>query len=943
MLCALTAGAGTAAAQVSAQGTIEGIVRDGTGALVPGAEVIVTNTETGIRRAVVTNHVGIFRVPLLNPGESYLVAVELAGFRRYEQPGIALRAGQVISLNISMQLGQIQEVVTVSGDVGVVKTDTADIGRTISTREIANLPLVSRNPYNIGLLTAGVVGRENEEFGVPRFSANGFKSRVDYRLDGNTNTQKDRPGLRLQPISEVFIQEVQMANNGFNAEFGGTTGVVYNAVTKAGTNDFHGEGSYRFRRTDFSAFPFNRVPGAPKAPTSVDNFTAALGGPAIQDRWHFFTGYEYLNRDLSGQRAITVTPATATALGLDPGKVIGNGFQDATQKVNFFIVRSDFQVTSNHKMVNRYNLFRNNSPNNVGGGLNTKEVSIDFGDASDAFANQLISFLRPNLLNEFRFQFSRRLQDRQTNSQTGSGPEIVVTGIATFGGVTSAPQEFSQKIWQVIDHMTYNRGSHSIKFGVDIQRINDGRFTPPAWRYTFPTIQAYLDATSGKNRLSYTSFQDQAGNPEIDYNSTYYAFFVQDEWKVLPNLRFNYGIRWDLYDKPGAHPQAALETSRSFNRDTNNIAPRAGLAWGIGPERRTVLRASYGVFFDSPAINHWADAIQNNGTQNVLRSVTVGPTSSFAPAFPGRLTSVPPITQIDILTVDPNFADMYAHQANLQLERQLARDLAVTAGYIFTKGTRIPVRRNINVVATGARLADGRPIFGSGRVDSRFNNIRSVESVGNSNYNAGFLQINKRFSRGFQATLSYTYAHGIDDAPEVNVLDGEGEISDPSNRGRDRGNSQSDLRHNLTFSTIFAPKVDAQSEFLRTLLNNNQVSFVGRFTSGEYFSILGNRNTNGLTGTIADRPLFIGRNTQKLPGWKQIDMRYSRYIPLREGFRAEIFGEFTNLFNMKSIISQNGTVSVNTDGSLVSSLPSTFPNTNFIESRQFQMGFKVHF
>ena len=122
--------------------------------------------------------------------------------------------------------------------------------------EVHNLPLVARNPYNFALVQPGVTGIENVEFGVPRLAANGAAMRINYMIDGNTNTEKDRAGLRLLPMSEVMIQEVKVVTTGFAPEFGQTMGMVYNAVTPAGTNTFRGDGGYLFRRKPFSAFPF---------------------------------------------------------------------------------------------------------------------------------------------------------------------------------------------------------------------------------------------------------------------------------------------------------------------------------------------------------------------------------------------------------------------------------------------------------------------------------------------------------------------------------------------------------------------------------------------------------------------------------------------------------------------------------------------------------------
>ena len=173
-----------------------------------------------------------------------------------------------------------------------------DLGRTISESELKNLPLVSRNPYNFAFLQANVTGYENNEFGVPRINANGTQMHTNYQIDGNTNTQKDRAGLRLLPISEVVVREVKVITSGFAPEFGQTTGMVFNAVTPSGTNDVHGYLTYRYRRAGLTERPFFLSPTARKPDNNIDNVTATLGGPIVPDKWHYYAGYEYVDQDL---------------------------------------------------------------------------------------------------------------------------------------------------------------------------------------------------------------------------------------------------------------------------------------------------------------------------------------------------------------------------------------------------------------------------------------------------------------------------------------------------------------------------------------------------------------------------------------------------------------------------------------------------------------------
>jgi hypothetical protein len=229
--------------------------------------------------------------------------------------------------------------------------------------------------------------------------------------------------------------------------------------------------------------------------------------------------------------------------------------------------------------------------------------------------------------------------------------------------------------------------------------------------------------------------------------------------------------------------------SQRFRTDKNNFAPRLGIAVGFG---KTVLRASGGIFYDPFQTDMYRRALLFNGSPQFF-AFDIAPTASFAPAFPNVFTAFPTgatLAAQTINTVDPNFANLYSGNANVSISRQLTTDMSLAATYLFTRGNRLPVFRNINLVPNGATLADGRPIFGSSRVFPGFGNILSAESVGQSVYNGLNVMLTKRFSHGFELFGTYTWSHAIDDAPEQNNIDsGNFVLSDPTNRRRDRGNS----------------------------------------------------------------------------------------------------------------------------------------------------------
>ncbi len=625
-------------------GQIEGTVTDANGATIPNAAITATNIETGTERQVTSDENGVYRVPLLPLG-TYRVSAEAPNFKRLVREGITLVTGQTATVALALDAGQVSEVVTVSGDSPIADPGKTDLGRVMNEIEVRNLPLVSRNPYNFSLLQANVTGRPNSEFGVPRINANGYARRTNYQLDGNNNTQADRAGIRLMPISETFVSEVQLVTNGFAAEFGNTPGLIMNAVTPSGTNGLHGSASYRFRRTAFSSRPFFFNPNLTKPGTKVDDFTAAVGGPIVRDRWHFYSGFERVSRDLAGepQRVITISQANQQALiAAGVAAAAFPGTIPAAQKVNFFIARTDVQLNDSNRLVGRYNRFTNMSPNNIGGGLQTLERSIDFVDASDSVGIQFVSTVSPTLLNEFRFQYARRNSQNLPNANSGTRPSIVISGVANFGAPedanTLAPLETSS---QFINNVTVTRGSHTAKFGVGANFIHDERRSGIFARYTFPNIAAYVAARNGANPLGYSEFRETLGDPGRKYDSVFYQFFAQDDWKVTKRLKINYGLRYDIYDVPQAQSDAPLAFSRNFKVDKNNFAPRLGVVYALREgDRPTVVRASGGLYYEPPLLDLYLRALQNNGSPR-FPTFNVAPTAAFAPRFPNTLGALP--------------------------------------------------------------------------------------------------------------------------------------------------------------------------------------------------------------------------------------------------------------------------------------------------------------
>jgi hypothetical protein len=949
---------GLADAQSTAiNGSFEGTVVDESGLVLPGVTVTVTHTDGGSQRVVVTNERGVYRAPLLPLGK-YQIVAELAGFKRFERMGLELSAGQSVVVNITLPVGEMTETVSVTAEAPLVDAGKIDIGRNLGEREVKNLPLVSRNPYNFALLQAGVTGYENTEFGVPRFSANGTLLRINYQIDGNTNTQKDRAGLRMMPMSEVMIKEVKVITSGYAPEFGQTTGMVYNAITPSGTNTFKGSGSYRLRRKPFSAFPFffqgprteERRPD-----TKINTYTAEIGGPILKDRLHFFGGYENTFRDLSQQRIINIAPAVAETVGLSPQPP----YVPFTQTASFFIGKLDYQLNKSNRVSARMLRFTNDQPGNAAGNLTAIESTNDYLDTMNSAAAQVVSTIGGSVLNEFRVQYANRHTEYLLSEYSGTGQPVTITGQVSFGRPWTSPQDFKQGILQFIDNFSWIKSNHAFKAGVDAQVVFDERVATITSRFTFPTVSAYLLAKNGINPYSYTTFSQTIGNPNFEMTSKLFSAFVQDDWRLTPNLKVLYGVRYDLYQYPDADPSSPFEYSREFNIDKNNLGPRFGIAWNITDDGRTVLRASTGIMYDQAMLGAYNSAIENNGNPERI-SISLAPAAAGAPAFPQTLSDLPPGYKLppqNIFVIDPDFKTGYTFQNNVQIERGLGKDYSASFGLVYVKGYNLPVVNNINVINPTGTLADGRPIYSGAinantRMDPRFNQINSVESVGESTYKAFTIQFARR-SRNLQFDVNYSIGEGIDNAPASGTLSfmGDGARSDPTNLDRDKGPNLLDIRHNFAGSIVASPAVNVSNPFLNAVLNNNQVGLMLQFNSGLPFTPTSNRDLN-LDGSGSDRPLYVGRNSMRYPERWNVDARFSRYIPIRKSVRGEVIAEFKNIFNNVQTQSVTTTVQVNTLGEPLQPIPNYvssyskpggFTPSGGFEQREFQIGFKLYF
>lgn len=915
-------------------GSIRGRIVDQQDAAIAGADVKAENTATGFTRATTTSDDGYYLLPNLPIG-MYTVTAGKAGFESVQRTQVALNAGTEAIVDTQLKVGSASVSVEVTGGAPILETSRINIGRTITHEEVDNLPLTSRNPYNFILFQPGVSGHPNAELGIPRtVNTNGLLDRINYQFDGMVDTQSDRYGLRLFPIANIYVQEVQTVANSFAPEFGLTSGNIYNVISGSGNNDFHGEFYYIGRPTDASARPI-LLGARPKPDLTLNDVAVNASGPLVKDKLFVFGAYEKLTRGLPQPNTISTT--AAAQLGIS--NLLGTA--PSIQRAQFADLRVDWQISAKHQFFTRLNYFRNEYPFNTNvGGVFALDTASDFRDRAYIAGGQLLSTFSANALNELRFSWPYRKNTHIPNALNGPGPVVIIPGVATFNGTNAAGDFFGEKIPSLNDNFTLIRGRHTFKAGGGFQQILDVQLAPTYSQYQFPTIAAYLQARSGAAPLGYTSYQASVGVLGAGYHSLFWNVFGQDTWQVSPNLLFTFGVRYDRFQSPDAPSTQPFVYSRNFRTPGANWAPRLGIAWNVAP--KTVVRVSSGLFYEAPATNLFYNTLYNNGASTGFVA-SIASTAAGAPRFPQIINPAAGsvIRTPDITTLTPNYKNAYTFTSSFQIEQQLTNNDSLMLGYVNTGARNQVFYRNMNLVAPIGALADGRPVFGSGRLFPQFGNIKLQDIGAISSYNALLAHYRHRFAQGLTVDASYTWSHSISDSPDTNSFEQDQFIQDPTNRRRDRGNSYINRPHAFTLSSYIAPHFSAGG-FWGYLANNNELTLLANISSGDAQNIVANRALNGdpLVLPAVTRPLFIGRYTAQGPNIWQFDARYTRTLfTLWDRVKPKFLAEANNLFNHPNITTLNTTATVDAAGNIVSPAP-LIPQSTTLEGRIIQLGIR---
>ncbi len=924
---------------------LNGYVQDSSKSALPGVTATLTNVQTRITQIATTDAKGYYRFALVPVG-NYQLTVTAAGFTTTTQKDIKISVGQAARADVTMQVGSASEVVTVQADAASLDTGTSTVGGVLDQHELERLPIPSRNLFNEFLLSPGVIGNPTSTFSTTQFTFGGAE-RAQWNLDGLDNTQHGtNRQIRLVIVTPEAVAQAQTLSNGYSAEFGRAAGGQVNVVLKSGTNDFHGSALGQYRPIDLQAIP--TLLKTQPSRTWYD-YAFSLGGPIKKDRLFFFGQFE--NNPYTLPNAITITPANAAALGL-PSNQIGSAPFGETYRT--LVGKVDYKLNEKNTGYVRFARFTNNQPNNDAG-LGIVDRGSRFLDHQNTGGLQLATVLSNNLLNEFRLGGAQRdTGNFPVVSSSPAGSVLVnISGVANIGFSPLTATTTTERSFAVVDNVTWTRGVNTFKFGgeYDHELFANLSATAPAFSFSGlaaqngraavsplaqyqNTVAGTIDSATGQP-FTYTFLSSLAGNPNIRLAFNFVNFFAQDEIRLTPNFSINVGARYEAILFPTFDLNAPYALSRSIPNDYRDIAPRLALNWSPGASRKTVVHAAYGMYYDVPSLSIFYNAAQING--NRLLSYQVAGTTKGSPVFPnvpnfsGSGFQVKP----NITAFDPNFHNAYQHQANLQIQQQLGSDFQLTAGYILAVLHHGLYFADANLTPSGRSLADGRPTFlGTAvRPNANFGAINVIHSGANTNFNAGFVTLQKRLSRGFELTANYTYSHALAD----NIGEGTA-ISDPTNLSRDYGNADTDIRHNLVIQGVFRPTFTQQK---LGWLNGFESSSTTYLNSGFAINPIAGTDLNN-DGVVNDRPLFVGRNSLRARGLSQEDLELKRYFDFRERYHLSAFAIAENLLNTNNL-------NCNTATGCTLAVVNAVNSNSFLSeisartSRNMQFGLDLHF
>ena len=968
LVSALLALAPAAAAQTPT-GSIDGVIVDASGAVVPGVTVVLTHESTGVAREVASDAQGTFRAPLLPVG-LYTVKAALAGFQAWEARGLALTIGQTITVRVELKPGGVNESVTVRGPISAstpaVETTRSQISATIGDVAIANLPVNGRNFIDFALLTPGVtrdVRTGDISFAGQRGTLNSLV--VDGADTNNTffGQTLGRTGSGRAPyqFSQDAVQEFQVNSSAYSAEYGRAGGAVINVVTKSGTNTPHGTlfEFYRDKRLNAND-AINVLNNRAKSPYHYNQFGGSYGGPIQKFRHFIFASYDGQRNTQPNDVFITLPAGTTLDANGTAGLTRVNGLAQSWtrgQDQDVFLVKTDSQFTADRRLTLRYNHQNFTGKNfETSGPQNALEHTGDSKVQTRTLNATFTSGLSSTMLNELRVQWAR---DKEPGFANSDRPEAIVrqggSTILTIGRNNFSPRETTISRGQVADTVTWLRGGHFVRMGLDLQFDRILNYFPGNFggSYQFNSLSSFQVGTpsAAGERYLQAFAGDGTTGPTTHPNIDEYSGFVQDEWRARGDLTVHAGFRYDLqkFAKPEVrNPDAQLlaagiDTSR-LNMDRNNFGPRIGLAWSPGT-KRYVARAGYGIFYGRTPSIMVGTAHSNNG----INVQTITFTGALVPTYPATFSAIPAgatLPKPTIFIFDREYQNPRVQQASTGLEYAIDQRTSLSVNYLFVHGDQLSRSTDINI---GAATPVNFTIAESGQVVphyrfaagpfANFARIISFQSSAVSSYHGFTVEANRRIG-DLQARVAYTAGKVTDTVPDATAVvpgtDDAKFASNPAAFDADRAPGNNDQRHRLVISTVYTSPANGG-----TLLSGWTFAAILTAQSGQPYSAYVSNDINLDLNTRNDIAPGTSRNQYRLPAQVSFDPRIARDLPVRKA-TLQLIWEAFNLFNRDNISGVRNTL-YNVSGTTLTTLTNFQQPTLSSGPRIMQLAVKLRF
>ena len=944
---------------------LNGRISDHDGLAVAGVKVQALNSGTNVSYLADTNKTGFYNFPTL-PAGTYNVTAMKAGFQQAERPGVELHVSDVIRLNFSLQLGSVNQSVTVEGGAPQVETTSSEIGGLVSSNEIENLPLNGRNYIDLSLLQAGVTNSLNSTgtsgFGGMTgtvYSSNGAPViSNNFLLDGTQITNQSDWGTASfagTTLGLDGIQEFKVLTSAYDASYGMSMGSEMVMISKGGTNQYHGDAFEYLRNSALNARNFFDGPKIPQL--EKNNFGASFGGPIRKDKTFFYAVYEGLQENLGftandlvpaagchGAAGTVITAAACPTLGLAPGNSVtianadiaallslypnpNNGtnsylFGPSTKiGVNYGQIRFDQIFSLSDSFLARYTVdsANVNSANNQGIPIFSGTAFPEFrGGGKDL--DQFITLsethtISPSMLNTARLAFSRTnfgsFPIDLGSLPTGIEPFITGRPFGAFsitnltpvghGRLVGPPDPLHlQNIYSFGDDLYYQRGKHSLRFGTLLNRFNEALTNP----VNFDGSASY---TSFANFLQGIPLSYGGPLPGSDVNRYFLyntlGFYAQDDYHISSRFTANMGLRYEFMTTPreangrqyailnlttdstvlpGGELAAWIPGPVMQNATYWNFSPRVGFAWDLFGDGKTAIRGGGGIYYDVGNLGG-AFVDESNGSYPAILHTLTNPTNAvitFPVTLPTAASFLSSNLANNVSTVDYDAGQPYNIQYNLTVQRQLARNTAISVAYVGTRGVHLweQIEGNPTIptaIVNGVQYwSDSVPGCQLGaiptcRIDPNFGSVITNNTVGVSRYNSLQAVVNKRLNSGLEAQAAYTYGHSLD-TPIGQLVNSDcagapgmdtGVSSDA--RAYDYGPSCFDLRHNVRMSLLyFFPNLKSNG-LLSRFANGWWMGNIVSLQTGLPFTpiLASNRSNSGNLNVGADR---VDINTQAI-------------------------------------------------------------------------------